>query len=112
MVALCHPQTKGNQMPTPKVQYAALVYQAGIANVFALGAMSLDAVQRDARRLLQSDFRTCEAYARGLKDAGVVVTTAACNKAGEIKDAEWSINLDEQPFSEKFHPVFSGEVRP
>lgn len=89
------------------MKYAALVYQAGIANVFELGNMSLDLVQRDAKRLIQSDFHTCESFAAGLKAAGVAVATAACNKAGDIAHQEWDIDLDAQPFSEKFHPVFS-----
>ena len=89
------------------MKYAALVYQAGIANVFELERMSLAPVTRHATRLMQADFRACENFTRGLKAAGVVVTTAACNRAGDILDMEWSINLDEQPFSDKFCPVFS-----
>ena len=89
------------------MKYAALVYQAGIANVFELGNMSLDLVQRDAKRLMQADFRKCENFAQGLKAAGVAVTTAACNKAGDIIHMEWSIDLDAQPFSDQFRPVFS-----
>jgi hypothetical protein len=89
------------------MKYAALVYQAGLANVFELGNMSLDLVQRDAKRLMQSDFRSCENFALGLKAAGIVVTTAACNKAGDIINLEWDIDLDAQPFSDKFRPVFS-----
>ena len=90
-----------------KIAYAALVYQAGIANVFGLSAMSVDPSAR-VRRLVQSDFKSCEAYARGLAAAGVLVTTWACNQAGDISAQKWSANLDEQPFSDKFKPVFSG----
>lgn len=89
------------------MKYAALVYQAGIANVFDLNGMTLDPATRGARRIKLGDFRSCEMFAQGLKAAGVVVTTAACNRAGDIADAEWSVNLDEQPFSDKFRPVFS-----
>lgn len=89
------------------MKYAALVYQAGLANVFELEAMTLDADKRKARRLLQGDFRACEYYARGLAAAGVRVSTAACNRAGDVTEAEWSIHLDEQPFSESFRPVFN-----
>lgn len=88
------------------MKYAALVYQAGIANVFELQLLTLDKSTRQAKRLMQSDFRGCEMFARGLAAAGVSVSTAACNQAGDITDAEWSVNLDEQPFSESFHPVF------
>lgn len=90
----------------PKIAYAALVYQAGIANVYELSAMNINPSAR-VRRLIQSDFGDCEAYARGLATAGVIVTTWACNQAGDISAREWSANLDEQPFSDKFKPVFS-----
>lgn len=89
------------------MKYAALVYQAGIANVFELQAMTLTEPARVAQLLFQSDFRACENFARGLKAAGVQVTTAACNQAGDIKHSTWCADLDEHPFSDKFRPVFS-----
>ena len=89
------------------MKYATLVYQAGIANVFELSAMSVRTGSRVTKRLMQGSFTECEAFARGLKAAGVTVTTWACNRAGDVSDAEWSANLDEQPFSDKFNPVFS-----
>lgn len=92
----------------PKIRKAVLVYQAGIANVFAVQSFNMADYGRDARRLLQADFRTCESFARGMAVAGVLVATAACNQAGDIISAPWSENLDEQPFSDKFSPVFAG----
>jgi hypothetical protein len=74
----------------------ALVYQAGIANVFRF-------IGGDKKELVyQGDFRTAESLVRGAKLAGAFVGVFACNRAGNIKDAEWTVNLDNQPFSEKF----------
>ena len=87
------------------MQRAALVYQAGIANVFEVDSFNLADFGRNARRLQQADFRTCESFARGLKAAGVQVMTAACNQAGDIASSHWTDNLSEQPFSEQFRPV-------
>ena len=88
------------------MEYAFLVYQSGIANVFAVDCLNLCDYGREAKRLIQSDFHTCEMFARGLKAAGVTVKTAACNQAGDISRANWSENLHEQPFSDQFHPIF------
>jgi hypothetical protein len=88
-----------------------LVYQGGIANVFAVETFNMRDYGRDAVRLMQADFRTCEAFARGLAAAGASVATAACNMAGDIAAQPWSEDLEEQPFSDQFHPVFEG-VRP
>ena len=89
----------------PKIKRAMVVYQAGIANVFAVKNFNLANYGRDAVRLSQSDFRSCEMFACGLAAAGVVVRTAACNMAGDIKDQPWSDDLDAAPFSESFRPV-------
>ena len=82
-----------------------LVYQAGIANVFRVDCFNLATFGRNAKRVYQGDFKTAEAIAYGCGLAGAVVTTAACNQAGDIADAVWSDDLDEQPFSDKFNPV-------
>ena len=87
---------------------AMLVYQAGIANVFEVACFNMADYGREARRLIQADFRTCEAFAQGLAAAGVKVATAACNQAGDIAGARWSQDLDAQPFSDKFRPVWQG----
>ena len=84
---------------------AVLVYQAGIANVFEVQAFNQADHGRDAKRLLQSDFRTCESFARGLGAAGVTVRTLTCNQAGDIAVSRWSDNLDDAPFNDKFSPV-------
>jgi hypothetical protein len=86
--------------------YAVVVYQAGIANVFSVASLNMADYGRDARRLIQSDFRTCEAYARGMAACGAVVVSAACNKAGDIARERWSADLEAAPFSESFSPVF------
>ncbi len=86
----------------PKISRAVLVYQAGIANVFAVTSFNLSDYGRDARRLIQADFSTCVSFARGLQAAGVNVKIAACNQAGDIVRATWTEDLDSQPFSDKF----------
>lgn len=79
-----------------------LVYQAGLANVFA---KSSQAGEPRVRRLLQSDFRSCEMFARGMGEAGERVRTLACNQAGDIMAARWSEDLGTAPFSDQFRPV-------
>jgi hypothetical protein len=91
-----------------KIKYAVLVYQAGIANVFAVDCLNMRASGRKTTRLLQSDFRTCEAFASGLGAASVKVATAACNEAGDIANRNWDSEIYEHPFSESFNPVFCG----
>ena len=83
-----------------------LVYQGGIANVFEVECFNLSDFGRDARRLMQADFRSCETFARGLAHGMHLVQTAACNQAGDISKATWSEDLDAQPFSDKFSPVW------
>ena len=92
-------------MQTLKVERAFLVYQAGIANVFAVESHNLADFGRDGRRIYQGDFRGAENFARGLGAAGVIVRTAACNQAGDIIAARWSEDLDAHPFSDSFRPV-------
>jgi len=84
----------------------ALVYQAGIANIFEVNSFNLANFGRDAVRLYQGDFKTAEALAIGMGLAGCIVMTLACNQAGDIINEKWSDDLDNQPFSESFHPVF------
>lgn len=88
-------------MKTKKIKRAMLVYQAGIANVFAVDCFNLSTFGRNARLLIQSSFRTCVSVCQGLAFAGVIVRTAACNSAGSIENLKWTDNLDEQPFSDK-----------
>ena len=83
------------------MKYAVLVYQAGIANVFEVESLNLSDYGRDARRLLQADFRSCESFSRGLGAAGVCVRSAHCNMAGDIAGSKWSEDLDDAPFSDQ-----------
>ena len=91
-----------------EMKKAVLVYQAGIANVFEVDCFNLSDFGREAKRLVQSDFRTCESFARGLAAAGCKVNTAGCNMAGDIAHQKWTADIEELPFSDKFSPVFSG----
>lgn len=102
---------RSKQAKVKRTQRAVLVYQAGIANVFAVDCFNQADYGRDAKRLLQHAFGACEMFARGLDAAGVKVTTMACNQAGDIVNAAWSTDLDAQPFSESFRPVFSKGVQ-
>lgn len=91
-------------------KYATLVYQAGIANVFThereLRADDSGIKGSHPVRLMQSDFRTCESFARGLQCAGVIVRSAWCNKPGDITNEQWHFsNLSNAPFSDRFCPV-------
>ena len=74
---------------------AALVYQAGIANVFEMPSKD---------RLIQADFRSCEYFCRGLIAAGVNVKIWSCNMVGDIKSQIWAVGLDDCPFREQAHP--------
>lgn len=94
-----------------KIRKAVLVYQAGIANVFAVDAFNMSDYGRGAVRLLQHSFTPCEYFARGLAAAGVKVATAQCSQAGDIASATWSEDLEAAPFSAAFCPVFSGVKR-
>lgn len=101
-------------MSTLKVKKAVLVYQVGIANVFEVASLNMADYGRNAKRLLQYDFRTCEAFARGLGVAGTLVATMQCNQAGDIIHAKWSDDLDAAPFSGEFRPVVArdGDLLP
>jgi len=92
----------------PENEYAVLIYQAGIANVFAVDCLNMRASGRTERRLIQSDFRTAESFCLGLAAAGVRVASAGCNMAGDIARQNWSSDLEAQPFYEKFQPVWNG----
>lgn len=92
-------------MKSSKIDRAALVYQAGIANVFAVESFNQSDYGRDARRLLQADFSTCVNFARGVKAADIPVVVFACNEAGDITHSHWSDDLDNQPFSDKFAKI-------
>lgn len=92
------------------VKRAVLVYQAGIANVFEVAAFNMSDYGREARRLIQADFRTCESFARGLVAAGASVTSAHCNRAGDVAECHWSEDLDAAPFSDKQYPVWSDDM--
>ena len=80
----------------------ALVYQAGIANVFEVSAFLTHPIGRETKRIHQASFGDCGTFVKGLLYAGYAVRTYACNQAGDITDSIWSTNLDEQPFSDQF----------
>src|SRR5437867_2310512 len=81
---------------------AVLVYQAGIANVFAVNFFGETSKQRHVTvRLWQGDFRGAANFAFGLEAAGVEVRTMGSNMAGDIAAQPWTYDLDAQPFVEK-----------
>ena len=89
-------------MKTKRITRAALVYQAGIANVFAVTSFNMADYGRDAKRLFQGDFYGCRMFCRGLIIAGIKIAVFACNEAGDITNRRWTDNLEEQPFYNKF----------
>ena len=89
------------------MEYAALVYQSGIANVFQVDSANLADYGREAKRLKQGNFRGCEAFAQGLVAAGIKVYSAHCNKAGDIQGQVWDDYLPDAPFFGDMHPVYS-----
>jgi len=86
---------------------AVLVYQAGIANVFEVDCFNMASFGRNAKRIMQADFRSCENFARGLAYVGYRIASAVCTQAGDIIDSIWSDDLDDASFSDKFCPVWN-----
>ena len=93
------------------IQKAYLVYQGGIANVFAVDFFKLSPEYRNARRLMQADFHACVNFCRGFAAAGGIVQTAACNEAGDITNRPWTNKLENQPFSDKIVVVTANVLR-
>lgn len=91
---------KTSQADVRKAKRVFLVYQAGIANVFAVDSHNLSNFGRNAKRLMQADFQTCVVFCKGLAVRGSIVRTAACNMAGDIADQHWSEDLEGAPFSD------------
>jgi hypothetical protein len=83
----------------------ALVYQSGIANVFEVECLNLKDFGREAKRLVQADFKTAESFARGLATGGHIVASFHCNMAGEIKNFDWSDDMDNALWREQMSPV-------
>ena len=93
-----------------------LVYQAGIANVFEefprptpsyVQASTGNETESERIRILQSDFRTCENFCRGLRQAKETVRVAWCNEAGDIKNSLWHFfAFGNAPFNESFAKDF------
>jgi hypothetical protein len=83
----------------------AIVYQAGIANVFQVNCFNDANYGRNANRVLQDCFKFAEWYCRGLMQAGCLVGMFSCNKAGDITEQKWTQGLDDCPFrdSVKFY---------
>ena len=89
-----------------------LVYQAGIANVFEedhlKDSRSESGFSLERIRVLQSDFKTCESYCRGLRRAKKTVRTAWCNEAGDIINSNWHFfNFEDAPFCHSFASDFA-----
>jgi hypothetical protein len=87
-----------------------LVYQAGIANVFLVDTFNLAKNAGGRKRILQSDFKNCESFSRGLAHADMSVASCYCNQAGDITNAKWRFNLEDAPFYEYMNPVYNNVV--
>jgi hypothetical protein len=68
-------------------QTYALVYQAGIANVFRLRTAGEAEVRE---RVRQDAYAPCEAFCAGLLEAGQTVLVFHSDHAGDVTNAEWS----------------------
>lgn len=78
-----------------------LVYQAGIANVFAVNKAHASAAKRETEtRVYQGDFRTAEAMIHGAWLAGACVHYAFCNEAGDVARRDWDTAEESAPFRE------------
>lgn len=93
-----------------KVTKVVLVYQAGIANVFQVECFNMNPFGRNAKRLLQSDFHSCEMFCEGLKVAGISIASAHCNMAGDIIEQPWSVNMETALWRESMRPVWNKVV--
>ena len=91
-------------------QVFALIYQAGIANVFRIRTGNLGTWGRDARRIYQGSFIGAELFLRGILAGNpmALALSGACNLAGDIIDQNWNDELEDAPFRDKFNPVFKG----
>lgn len=83
----------------------ALVYQAGIANVFEVKEFSRsNGGRKTTKRLLQHAFSPCEYLCLGAELVGAQVAVYSCNKAGDISTEVWERGLIDCPFAEQAHP--------
>lgn len=88
-------------MATPKRLRFALVYQAGIANLFEVDSFNASDMGRNARRIYQGDFTSAARLAQGAGYAGAFVRTFWCNAAGDIAKMHWQKTSEGQPFAEQ-----------
>lgn len=72
---------------------AVLVYHRGIASIFQVDRFSKGIEGRNARRLLQGCFVECEAFARGMMAAGVVMRIAHCDMTGDVANQPWESGI-------------------
>jgi hypothetical protein len=79
-----------------------LVYQGGLANVFKVDCFNLGLFGRNAKRLYQGTFNDSEMVVYGLSLGGATIHIAGCNRAGDISEMDWTEDLDNLPFSDKF----------
>ena len=61
----------------------SIVYQCGLANVFRLDSAE------SRTRVLQGSYTECEAFSRGLVEAGATIHVAHCDRAGDIAEVPW-----------------------
>lgn len=88
----------------------ALVYQAGIANVFEVNSFNAAPNERKAKRLLQHAFHPCEWFTRGMMEAGATVRVFSCNRAGDIAHVPWAEGLEDCPFRDSAKPPLVGRA--
>jgi hypothetical protein len=74
----------------------ALVYQCGIANVFRTEPLT---------RVLQQDYRGCEMFAAGLREAGKDVGVYHCDQAGDARNLDWEDGIGKLWADKKRPPI-------
>jgi len=89
-----------------------LVYQAGIANVFQVDSFNLSDYGREAKLIVQGSFDECVNVAYGMGLAGSRIRTAGCNRAGDIRQAHWTDDLDDLPFRDQMKILNLAEGKP
>lgn len=93
-----------------KIERAMLVYQSGIANVFAVDCFNVRASGRSiTRRLFQGSFSGAVMFCHGLGCAGTIVRSAHCNRAGDIAGVDWREDVENAVFSPQNIRINDGE---
>ncbi len=76
----------------------AIVYQAGLANVFEVTNFKKPFRMR---RVLQGSFAECERFCQGAEYMGAEIKAFSRNVAGDVSLHAWKEGIEDCPFREK-----------